>query len=309
MMSALASIGFCQLPLKSMCGMIKRKIFYKSLTEIEESFCDQEDDEELSQIAEKHLVNGVKIWKLITTWIIGFFRLGVTLVCLHLRFSETDGFVMDWSFLPDNSRLWLEMAYFLQFIGILVTSQSGIIVDMTTVLIGLQLIATLNVLNDYIRLINEKIKPIPNYLKTILEHHCNVVKRMNLLNEAVYEMSFVQIVISTLVLLFIFVLLRKDSSDIFAIISCLGVMSQIFALCAFGEIIKINTEKLSEAFYEVNWYEMSVKDQKTFLIILGMAQRKYGLKAAGMYVVDIYAFIQIVKLAFTYCAILYTVSN
>ncbi|GAB0099559.1 Odorant receptor [Sergentomyia squamirostris] len=74
-------------------------------------------------------------------------------------------------------------------------------------------------------------------------------------------------------------------------------------------MIKIKSEKLSEAFYDVNWYNLNLKDQKTFLIILGMTQRQYGLKAAGMYVVDIYAFIQIMKAAVSYCAILYTLSK
>ncbi|GAB0099556.1 hypothetical protein DMENIID0001_154360 [Sergentomyia squamirostris] len=74
-------------------------------------------------------------------------------------------------------------------------------------------------------------------------------------------------------------------------------------------MIKIKSEKLSEAFYEVNWYELSLKDQKAFLVILGTAQRQYGLKAAGMYVVDIYAFFQITKAAFSYCAILFALSK
>ncbi|GAB0099562.1 hypothetical protein DMENIID0001_154450 [Sergentomyia squamirostris] len=180
---------------------------------------------------------------------------------------------------------------------------------MTTIFIGLEIMASLDILNDYIKLLNEKIKTNSNFFKTILKRHCKVINQINLLNEAVYEISFIQMIISTLILILIFVFIRKDTTQISAYTTCLCGMTQIFILCIFGEMIKIKSEKLSDAFYEVNWYELSLKDQRTFLIILGMAQRKYGLKAAGMYNVDIYAFVKIVKLAVSYCAILYTLSK
>ncbi|GAB0099561.1 hypothetical protein DMENIID0001_154440 [Sergentomyia squamirostris] len=65
MMSALGCISFSQLPMKSFFGMIKHKTFYKCLEEIEDSYSDQEDDEELNQISEKHLVNSLWIWNLV----------------------------------------------------------------------------------------------------------------------------------------------------------------------------------------------------------------------------------------------------
>ncbi|GAB0097198.1 Odorant receptor [Sergentomyia squamirostris] len=298
-----------QYPLKSLCGMIQRKIFYKSLGEIEESYSVQEDDEELNNISENHLVNALKIWKLVFIWMIRLFTVAVILINLQFRLTESIGLVMDWSFLPEDSMFWNEIPYLFQFIIIQITGLCSATVDMTTIFIGLDIMASLDILNDYIHLINEKIKNDPDFWRIILKRHCKVIEKINLLNEAVYQISFIQMIVSTLGLLLIFVFIRQEAMQIYGYITCLSAMLQVFPLCVFGEMIKIKTEKLSESFYEVNWYELSLKDQKTYLIILGMAQRQYGLKAAGMYTVDIYAFYKILKLALSYCAVLYTLSK
>ncbi|GAB0094407.1 Odorant receptor [Sergentomyia squamirostris] len=309
MMSALVFFAIGQYPLKSLCGLIQKKIFHKLLEEIEQSYSAQEDDEELNKISEKHLVNALKIWKFVSIWIFRLFALASILISLQFRFTKSIGLIMDWSFLPADSMFWNEIPYFFQLIILLTTALSCVTADMTTIFISLNNMASLDILNDYIRLINEKIKIDPDFLKIILKRHCKVIDNINLLNEAVYQISFIQMIISTLAILLTFVFIREETMQISGYTTCLCGMVQIFPLCVFGEMIKIKTEKLSETFYEVNWYELSLKDQKTYLIILGMAQRQYGLKAAGMYTVDIYAFYKILKLAFSYCAILYSLSK
>ncbi|GAB0091352.1 Odorant receptor [Sergentomyia squamirostris] len=309
MMSSLAFIGISQYPLKLLCGLIKRETFYKSLEEIENSYFAQEDDEELNKISEKHLVNGLKVWNLVFIWIIRLFTVGIILISLQFRFTKTIGLIMDLSFLPKDSIFWNEIAYFFQFLVLLILALCSGTADMTAIFIGLDIMASLDTLYDYICLINEKIKTDVDFFKIILKRHCKVIDKINLLNEAVYQISFIQMIVSTLGLLLIFVFIRKETMQISGYTSCFCTMLQILPLCVFGEMIKIKTEKLSNAFYDVNWYELSLKDQKTFLNILGMAQRQYVLKAAGMYTVDIYAFYRIVKLALSYCAILYALSK
>ncbi|GAB0097195.1 Odorant receptor [Sergentomyia squamirostris] len=309
MMSSLVFMGMIQYSLKSFCGLIKKKIFYKTLEEIDESYSAQEDDVELNEISEKHLLNALKIWKLVSIWMIRLFTVAAIFLSLQFRFSKTIGLNMDWSFLPEDSMFWNEIPYFFQFIILLFTALCSATVDMTTIFIGLDIMASLDILNEYIRLINEKIKTNQDFLKIILKRHCKVIDKINLLNEAIYQISFIQMIFITLALLLLFVFIREETKQISGYITCLCAMVQIFPLCVFGEMIKIKTEKLSESFYEVNWYELSLKDQKTYLIILGMAQRQYGLKAAGMYTIDIYAFYQILKIAFSYCAVLYALSK
>ncbi|GAB0097197.1 hypothetical protein DMENIID0001_128130 [Sergentomyia squamirostris] len=309
MMSALAFVGISQYPMKSLCGLIQRRIFYNSLEEIEESYSAQEDDEELNKMSENHLVNALIIWMLVSIWIIRLYTVTCILITLQFRFSKTIGLIMDWSFLPADSMFWNEIPYFSQYIILQFTGQSSATANMTTIFIGLDIMASLDILNDYIRLINEKIEIDPDFFKIILNRHCKVIDKINLLNEAIYQISFIQMIVSTLGLLLTFVFIRQEAMQISGYITCLSAMLQVFPLCVFGEMIKIKTKKLSESFYEVNWYELSLKDQKIYLIILGMAQRQYSLKAAGMYTVDIYAFYKILKIAFSYCAILYALSK
>ncbi|GAB0099558.1 hypothetical protein DMENIID0001_154400 [Sergentomyia squamirostris] len=156
--------------------------------------------------------------------------------------------------------------------------------------------ASLDILIDYIKLINDEIKSNPNYFKIILNRHCKLIEKINLLNEAVYEISFIQMIITTIDLLLIFVFIRKETEQITGYIVCYCGMLQIFPLCVFGEMIKIKSEKLSETFYEVNWYDLNLKDQDI------LAYSENDSTAA-------FRRWNILKAAVSYCAILYTFSK
>ncbi|GAB0099552.1 Odorant receptor [Sergentomyia squamirostris] len=308
-MSALVAVSLNQFPLKTISGFLRRKTFYKCLEDIEKSYQVVDDDEELRKISEKYLVLSLKIRKLVKKGFHYIFVIAITLITLQFRLDKSIGLVMDWKFLPSGSTIWNEVPYFLQFLTLLTPAVTYPTADMPAMFIGFQVMASLDILNDYIKLLNEKIKTDPKYLKTILKRHCNVIDSMNQMNEAVNEISFIQMIISTLAMLLAFVYIRKEVMELSGYFTGLSGMIQIFPVCVFGEMIKIKTEKLSTTMYLTDWYELSLKDQKTFLIIQGMSQKQYGVKAAGLYDVNIYAFIQIVKVSISYCAMLYTLSN
>ncbi|XP_059612823.1 odorant receptor 4-like [Phlebotomus argentipes] len=226
-----------------------------------------------------------------------------------MRLDSTLGIAMEMPFLQANYGLEKELAYILQLIFMVLTSVYILIIDLIIIFFGLQIMAALNILKAYIELVNVKIKSAPNYLKCIIKRHCDVIQNIHWLNNAIKELSFVQFLCSTFILLLMFLFVRKEQSQFSAYFLCVCGLTQILALCLFGEFIKIKADNLSTTLYLINWYEMSLKDQRTFLIILGMAQKKYRLKAAGMYSVSIYSFVQIVKISVTYCAILYTLSK
>ncbi|XP_059608147.1 odorant receptor 4-like [Phlebotomus argentipes] len=202
------------------------------------------------------------------------------------------GFIMQ---IPGPNAVPEEVIFVIQMVLITILAVYLITLDLGIIFIGIQIMAALNILNDCMKLIDEKTKEIPNYLKSIIIRHNDIIKNVNLFNEAIQKMAFVQV---------------TNESDQIAgyLICCIGI-GQIFLLCLFGELIKMKTERLSETLYLTNWYELSVKDQKTFLLILAMAQKDFGLKAAGMYDVNLNAFVQIVKLAFSYCTALYALSK
>ncbi|XP_059623022.1 odorant receptor 4-like [Phlebotomus argentipes] len=202
-----------------------------------------------------------------------------------------------------------EVDYLIQIIMMAISAISVCTIDLAVIFIGIQIMAALNILNDYMKLIDKKVKEIPNYLKLIIIRHNDIIKNINSFKESIEKTAFVQVASSSLLLIFIFLFVRKESNQITAYVLCLTGISQILLLCIFGELLKIKTERLSATLYLTNWYELSVKDQKMFLLVLAMAQKDFGLKAAGMYDVNLNAFLKILKLAMSYCAILYSLSN
>ncbi|XP_059608001.1 uncharacterized protein LOC132255848 [Phlebotomus argentipes] len=175
-----------------------------------------------------------------------------------------------------------KVTYAVQIITNTISAIYIITIDLGVIFIGIEIMAVLNILNDYMKLIDKKAKEIPNYLKLIIIRHNDMIDKVNLFNGAIQKTGFVQV-----------------TTRIF----------QILLLCLFGELIKMKTERLSETLYLTNWYELSVKDQKMFLLVLAMAQKDFGLKAAGMYDVNLNAFVQIMKLAISYCAALHALSK
>ncbi|XP_059619967.1 odorant receptor 33c-like [Phlebotomus argentipes] len=190
-------------------------------------------------------------------------------------------------------------------------------IDLSVLFIGLQVMAALNVLNDYMELIDKKTKDKDeekaedrrDFLKVIILRHNEMIRNVCLFNEAIEKVSFVEFSTGILLLIFGFAFTRQKNDNIPAYILCFTVLMKIFMLCFFSEIIKTKIERLSETLYQTYWYELSLKDQKTFLLILAMSQREHNLRAAGMYDVNLNAFVQIVKLACSYCAILYIFLN
>ncbi|GAB0095131.1 hypothetical protein DMENIID0001_104820 [Sergentomyia squamirostris] len=81
---------------------------------------------------------------------------------------------------------------------------------------------------------------------------------------------------------------------------------QLTLLCSNSQILLNKTEEIREVLWMTSWYEMSLKDQKTFLIILQMAQKQKGIDACGIITISVNTLVQVLKSAFSYAAFLYT---
>ncbi|XP_055680784.1 putative odorant receptor 71a [Lutzomyia longipalpis] len=80
---------------------------------------------------------------------------------------------------------------------------------------------------------------------------------------------------------------------------------QVFIYCGFGQFILSETERIQISLYLTKWYEKPPTTQKTLLLMMTMASRPFGLKAGGMYHINLMFFIDILKVCFTYYAIIY----
>uniref|UniRef100_A0A240SY03 Odorant receptor n=1 Tax=Lutzomyia longipalpis TaxID=7200 RepID=A0A240SY03_LUTLO len=307
--SLLFFIILCGYAVRANVGRFKKTEMDHLVHNIKELFDEQEEDEELGQILKKYLMNSMKIFHFCNRWGIRMFLIAGAFASFYFRLNEEFGLTYDLPIISSENFVWKDTLHVLQGVMYCVSAFAMISLDLGIIFLGLQVIAELNILSDYMKLLNEKIKTDQKFLRKIIKRHCSVVKNLNLLSKIISETTSLQLLLTGVALLFGFTFLIKYTTGIgnYIIIICGGSLS--LPICVLGEFIKLKTENLSETFYQTNWYELSLKDQKTFLIILGMAQREYGLKAAGMYDVNLYTFIQIFKIAFSYCAVLYSLSQ
>uniref|UniRef100_A0A7G3AEY7 Odorant receptor n=1 Tax=Lutzomyia longipalpis TaxID=7200 RepID=A0A7G3AEY7_LUTLO len=297
--SLLFFIILCGYAVRANVGRLKKTEMNHLVHNIKELFEEHEEDEELGQILKKNLMNSMKIFHFCNRWGIRMFLIAGTFASFYFRLNEEFGLTYDLPIIASENFVWKDTLHVLQGVMYCVTAFAMISLDLGIIFLGLQVIAELNILSDYMKLLNEKIKTDQKFLRKIIKRHCSVIKNLNLLSKIISETTSLQLLLTGVALLFGFTFLIKYTTGIgnYIIIICGGSLS--LPICVLGEFIKLKTENLSETFYQTNWYELSLKDQKTFLIILGMAQREYGLKAAGMYDVNLYTFIQVtLKLEF-----------
>uniref|UniRef100_A0A7G3AJ66 Odorant receptor n=1 Tax=Lutzomyia longipalpis TaxID=7200 RepID=A0A7G3AJ66_LUTLO len=274
-------------------NVFKKNKFHQLMQNIQKMFEEEEEDEELADISKNNLNFSMKVFFFVNRW---EKRLACSVVIIgstYFRFNQDYGLIMDFPYIHSNNVLWRESQYILQSIYFGLMTYTILTVNMGIIFLGLQVIAQLNILNDYIKVTNEKIKTDPNFFRKIIIRHCSVIENVNLLSEIISKTSFLQLFASCVVFLFGFSFIMKSFST-FVNYSMLlaGVMLSLH-ICIIGEFIRYKTDELSETLYLTNWHELTLKDKKTFLIILGMAQREYGLKAAGMYDVNLYTFVQV----------------
>ncbi|XP_055692274.1 odorant receptor 4-like [Lutzomyia longipalpis] len=295
--------------IKISLGSYRRKEILELFKKICELFNIEETDEDLQKILVERLKNSLKLWKVCTKWGLRTGVLSISIFGLSMRFNEKIGLIIDIPRTNITSPLLIEGLRSIPTLHAMLTGHYFMTIELAILCLGIPIATEIDILEDYIRISNDKIKTTPNFFKKIIKMHCNVLGDVNLLNETFSEMTFIQFFSSIVFFLIVFLFLRKGTENIDGYLLCLCALMQLLPLCLLGEFIRYKTDKLSDTLYLTNWYELSLKDQKVFLIILGMAQREYGLKAAGMYEVNLSTFIQIIKLAFSYCAILYTFSN
>uniref|UniRef100_A0A7G3ALR9 Putative odorant receptor 83c n=1 Tax=Lutzomyia longipalpis TaxID=7200 RepID=A0A7G3ALR9_LUTLO len=293
MNSILYAIGMFLYLIKSTFGAYQRKKIHELREKIDNLFNTKEADGDLQEILEERLKYSVNIWKLCTRWGLRLVFLCTLIYGLKMRLNTKIGLIVDIPFTNITSPVRKEALLCVQAALIVLMGYVFITMELAVLFLGVPIASEMNILEDFIRISNEKFKLTPNFFRQLIEKHCNVFGNVNLLNEAFSEMTFIQFFSSIVVFLVAFLFLRKNTEQIENYMLCLCALMQLLPLCLLGQYIKVKTDKLSDTLYLINWYELSLKDQKTFLIILGMAQREYGLKAAGMYEVNLNTFIQV----------------
>uniref|UniRef100_A0A3F2ZD71 Odorant receptor n=1 Tax=Lutzomyia longipalpis TaxID=7200 RepID=A0A3F2ZD71_LUTLO len=290
-------------------GILKKDKIEVLMKNIMSLYEENEEDEVIKGILENHLKDSIKVYLFLNKWTVRLFILATVCTSLYFRLNDDYGLMYALPFNVPEGTFWKETLFILQGFFIGISSLHYISSDLGIIFLAIQLIAEFKVLNDCMKLLNERIKTNPKFFRKIIERHCLVIRNANLLSDIISETAFMQLLNSCLTLLFVFSFLLKYLTGIgnYAMIIIAATLS--LPICFIGEFIRVKSNELSETLWLINWYELSLKDQRIFLIVLRMAQREYGLKAAGMYSVGFYTFLKILKIAFSYSAILYSLSK
>uniref|UniRef100_A0A3F2ZEN9 Odorant receptor n=1 Tax=Phlebotomus papatasi TaxID=29031 RepID=A0A3F2ZEN9_PHLPP len=209
-------------------------------------------------------------------------------------------------FLTPSSNLFYQHIH--QFFVLQLSAILLMIPDTVLISIGFYFIAILNIFKDILRYIdNVDSTNKRQFLLQIHKLHCNILDKFCIFSEVFYYTFTVQIATSVVFMMFIFFILQTEGGLAFLPL-LLAIFGQFGAACIFGELIYSKTEKLSTELYLTNWYELDLEEQKILLMMLYMTQKTFGLKAAGMYDINIEMFIEVIKAGISCLAILYTLA-
>uniref|UniRef100_A0A3F2ZEP0 Odorant receptor n=1 Tax=Phlebotomus papatasi TaxID=29031 RepID=A0A3F2ZEP0_PHLPP len=264
------------------------------------------ENKDINCIAEKNLAKFSNIWATYFKYAKTILILATVIYSIGNVIKGKSGILIQLPLIPINFPYYNQIVLFIQFLICTSMSVYSLNSDISIAFFGFEIMAASDILYDYISTNKDRIQEDPDFLKIITIRYCEVVNNIKRFNDIISLANLVQFVTSAFLsfAIFFFIRLYPKNPVGYIIASC--ILFQLFIPCLFGEFIKIKMERLSTTLYLTNWPDLNLKDQKSFVIVLGMTQKKYGLRAAGMYDVNIYTFIEIMKMATSWCAFMFT---
>lgn len=180
--------------------------------------------------------------------------------------------------------------------------------DTALLTIGFYFFAVLNIFSDIIQDLDKvESSKKKQFLIHIHKIHCDILNKFKLFGQVFFFTFTIQIATSVVFVLSVFFLMYNEKSVAF-IPLLLVVFGEFGTLCIFGEFIYSKTERFSTELYLTKWYECSLEEQKILFMIMHISQKPFGIKAAGMYDINLVMFIDVVKAGVSFCALLYTLA-
>ncbi|XP_059608046.1 odorant receptor 4-like [Phlebotomus argentipes] len=185
----------------------------------------------------------------------------------------------------------------------------GVLLDLYTVLGGDFLFITMALhFRGELAIISEILSHLASsqLLRTVHQMHRDALRKLRAFQKIYYYLTFLQMISSFFLICLTTFMIRFHDIQMWAYAVLVCALMQIFFLCLIGDILFERASLISTALYLTKWYEMDLVDQQRILIMIAMAQKPYGIKAAGLVDISFFTFIEIIKLSVSYCAILFT---
>ncbi|GAB0086925.1 hypothetical protein DMENIID0001_011500 [Sergentomyia squamirostris] len=296
--------GFFMVTFKDISGAFYQKKFQNLVDWTEKLHTVKEDNHLVQKIVDKDLEKTIKfgniLFKLYGSLVgTAVFGLMVTYVVSHFVVIK----------IPYFESQHKELIYLLiQEVSLFILAIWDVTSDSGIIFLGLYMLAFVKIINKMIKALSDQKAMIecPNLLLETMKKHREMIEILETFNSAIKLMSFTQLLMSTITFLTLLFSIQIDWHQFLFQMIFIVVLVELFLLCLFGEIIKCESASIFWNLYLTKWYEMSLKDQKIILIMMMNSQKEIGLKAVGMYDISLMAFIQILKMSFSYSAIILT---
>ncbi|GAB0099014.1 Odorant receptor [Sergentomyia squamirostris] len=171
--------------------------------------------------------------------------------------------------------------------------------------------AEMSVITELIGLLNNNdlARRDPRFvIRKILEVHLEISSQAKKMTAAFYHIYFHKLLAIMLYLGSIFLVFHSLDQDLSAaVLSAAVMMTQVFVLCYFGQMLTNSSQELLDAVYMTQWYEMTVRDQKDLLMLMMRLSRPVKVETFGFGDISIFTFVRICKASASYAAIIYTV--
>lgn len=131
-------------------------------------------------------------------------------------------------------------------------------------------------------------------LKLIYEVHRDIAQQAKELTDSFWHIYFIKLLTIMLYLCSVmFIFQSFDASLIVPFNASMMMISQIFILCFFGQILRNSSEEMCDSLYMTKWYDMTTKNLKNLLMLMTRFHNPIKVETFGFGVISIYTFVQV----------------
>lgn len=210
-------------------------------------------------------------------------------------------------FLPHQNPLVYGLNLTIQCsVGLIVTSYNNLV--FIVILVSMKyFMASLKALQVVISEANDnKKKNFKAIIKNFVERHCDLMAQQEIFTKLLSTHVLFLEAETYCVMFLIWIVFFFARNELFIMGASIVVGSQFFFIAWLNEKLVDEYEELQVAIYDVNWYEMPLKDRKMLLPLMQMAKERKLLRAGAFHVVNYEKMAEFLDNVYSYGLILNT---
>uniref|UniRef100_A0A3F2ZEC1 Odorant receptor n=2 Tax=Phlebotomus papatasi TaxID=29031 RepID=A0A3F2ZEC1_PHLPP len=147
-------------------------------------------------------------------------------------------------------------------------------------------------------------------IRIVHNTHKILLQKVKQLTSSYWHLYFHKLLAITLYLICMYFFFEDFSSSMVpGTFILVAMITQVFILCFFSQLLENSSESIFQALYLTKWYDMDLKDQKNILLLMIIFKNSIKIDTFGFGAISIYTFVQICKAAGSYAMVMYTVFN